>query len=426
MSALAQLQQIPECPVTDETLHLAFVAAYNQLSLISKRLKLDDLDLRAMENCTAALEQIQGDFAVRINHESDTYNALVDAFESLQAQLSELSPLKGEIDRIRQDAADRIQEAVQAADTRAMAAENDVINRDNEIISLNSALTTLKLSFTNLQRDYTSYCRKYPERMAQELLNKDKEISQLRADRKKESAIKQELQRKLNTADKEVGKERRLRGELSEDLLKTNALYASLKERVEFHDGRDDIQQYLLQLKDGSGDVGCYIYNFHFGLNVYLGLKDVAIQTANFHFQIRTAMMQAMDVVPGIWGNPIFKLFPELVDIWDTAINDDLHARIMRRIEQDYPRLHQRIMDGKAAPLTDLNIPTKVATLLTKAGYETVADVGGELSNELLKIKGIGEQAVDQIRTEVNSWCIAWSRQHGDIENVKNNRVKTQ
>lgn len=423
MSVLAKFQQLPECPVNDETLHMAFVGAYNQLALMGKRLKLDDLDQRVLDNCISSLEQIQSDFALRLNHETDTYNALSDAFEAMQEQLSELSPLRGEIARIQQEAQEKVEEAERAADMRAMQAEGKVIQAENAHSALVSDFTTAQLALTNMTRDFATYRRKYPERMAAEIQSKDNEISQMRADRKKESAMKQELQRKLNVADKEVGNERRMRGEVSDELFKATALYNSLKERVEFHDGREDVQQYLLQTKDGCGDIGCYIYNFHFGLSVFHGVKDVSIETANFHYQIRTAMMLAMDVVPGIWGNPVFQLLPQLVDIWDTAINDDLHARIMARIQLDYPKLHQRILDGKAAPLTELIIPAKTINLLQKAGYETVADVGGELPGELLKIKGLGEQSITDIKAAVNSWCITWSRTHGDIENIKSNRV---
>lgn len=423
MSVLAKFQQLPECPVNDETLHMAFVGAYNQLALMGKRLKLDDLDQRVLDNCISSLEQIQSDFALRLNHEVDTYNALSDAFETMQEQLSELSPLREEIARIQQEAKEKVEEAERAADIRAMQAEGKVIHAENAHNALVADFTTAQLALTNMTRDFNTYRRKYPERMAAEIQSKDNEISQMRADRKKESAIKQELQRKLNIADKEVGKERRMRGEVSDELFKTTALYNSLKERVEFHDGREDVQQYLLQTKDGSGDIGCYIYNFHFGLSVFHGVKDVSIETANFHYQIRTAMMLAMDVVPGVWGNPVFQLLPQLVDIWDTAINDDLHARIMARIQLDYPKLHQRILDGKAAELTELGIPAKTINLLQKAGYESVADVGGELPGELLKIKGLGEQSITDIKAAVNSWCITWSRTHGDIENIKSNRV---
>jgi hypothetical protein len=361
---------------------------------------------------------------MRLNHEADTYNLLLDALEQVQQQLGAQSALVNEVTKIRLDAENAIEDAREAATQRVLEADNRVINAENQLEGIRSALTTAQLAFTSVSQEYEQYRRKNPERLARDLNERDKTISQLRADRKKDSLKRQELQIKLNIADKVVGEERRQRAATANDLMKTTALYNHLKERVEFHDGREDVQQFLLQLPDGSGDVGCYIYNFHFGLSVFHGVRDVSIETADFHFQIRTAMMLAMDVVPGIWGNPVFRLLPELAPMWDTAINDELHTRIMKRLAQDFPRLHQRILDGKAAPVSELAIPTRLLNVLTKAGYETVADAGGELPDELAKVRGLSEASAIEIRAAVNSWCIKWAQANGDIENIRNPKVK--
>lgn len=424
LAPLQQLQNLPECNVDDDVLHQAFVTAYGQLNSVRKRLTLDDLELRLLDNCTNALEQIQIDIGMRLNHEADTYNLLLDALEQAQQQLGSQSALHDEVTKIRLDAQNAIEEARDAAKESQLEADNRVIKVETKLQGMESALTTAQLALATLNQEHTQYRRKHPERLASELNERDKTISQMRADRKKESVKRQDLQSKLNIADKVVGEERRLRAETANQLLKMTALYDSLKERVDFHDGREDVQQFLLQLPDGSGDVGCYIYNFHFGLSVFHGIRDVSIETADFHFQIRTAMMLAMDVVPGVWGNPVFRLLPDLEPMWDTAVNDELHARIMKRIALDYPRLHQRILDGKAAPVSELSIPTRTLNALIKAGYETVADAGGELPTELAKVKGLSEASVTEIRAAVNSWCIKWAKANGDIENIKNQKVK--
>jgi len=424
LAPLQQLQNLPECNVDDDVLHQAFVTAYGQLNSVRKRLTLDDLELRLLDNCTNALEQIQIDIGMRLNHEADTYNLLLDTLEQAQQQLGAQSALVNEVTKIRLDAENAIEEAREAAKLRELEADSRVINAENQLEGVRSALTTAQLAFTSVSQEFDQYRRKNPERLARDLNERDKTISQQRADRKKDSLKRQELQSKLNIADKVVGEERRQRAATANDLMKTTALYNHLKERVDFHDGREDVQQFLLQLPDGSGDVGCYIYNFHFGLSVFHGIRDVSIETADFHFQIRTAMMLAMDVVPGVWGNPVFRLLPDLEPMWDTAVNDELHARIMKRIELDYPRLHQRILDGKSAPVSELAIPTRALNALIKAGYETVADAGGELPTELAKVKGLSEASVMEIRAAVNSWCIKWAKVNGDIENIKNQKVK--
>ncbi|KKB02667.1 hypothetical protein TN98_20675 [Pantoea anthophila] len=349
---------------------------------------------------------------------------MLDTLEQAQQQLSAQSALQSEVAQIRLDAENAIEEAREAANLQVLEADNRVINAENQLEGVRSALTTAQLAIATVTQEYSQYRRKNPERLARDLNERDKTISQMRADRKKDSSKRQELQSKLNIADKVVGEERRQRAATANDLMKTTALYNHLKERVDFHDGREDVQQFLLQLPDGTGDVGCYIYNFHFGLSVFHGIRDISIETADFHLQIRTAMMLAMDVVPGIWGNPVFRLLPELEPMWDTTINDELHTLIMKRLAQDFPRLHQRIQDGKAAPVSELAIPTRILNALIKDGYETVADAGGELPDQLAKVKGLSEVSVNEVRAAINSWCIKWTQVNGDIENIKNPKIK--
>lgn len=422
MSDLAPIPQIPPCPVTDEVLNLGFEAAYNQLNLTMRRISGDDLDRRAIENCIAALEQIQADFVVKLNYETDTYNALMDAFDLLQAQLSELSPLKNEIDKIRLDASERIEEAEDALKLGMLELEGERERLKGEREALQTDLLNAQLSLKAVMMQFDTYKRKNPERLHAEISEKSKEISRLRAERKDSSKARQELQQKLNIADREVTKGRNERARVEGELSKITALHNHLKERVDFHDGRESVKEFILLTKDGS-EVGCYIYSYHFGLSIFEKIRGPSLELADFHFQIRTAMMLAMDVVPGIWGNPIFECLPGLVDIWNPAINDELHDRIMARLALDFPRLHRRILDAMAAPVTELQLPAKTLSVLSKAGYETVQQIAAELPFELTKIKGVGEQTAEEILAAINSWCIAWSRKNGEVENTRSNRV---
>lgn len=414
MSAMPQPEQAT--PITDEVLEMSFQATYNQLNLTLRRIGGDDLDRRALEVCISTVEQLHIDFATRLNENADAYNALCDTLEKLQAELNELSPLKGEIARIRQDAEDRIEAVQNAVALERLEMENKAISFQSDIDSMADQIVTAALAHKSLQLTHDSYVRANPTRMHEERKKLEKDVSSLRAERKDLNKRLQALQSKLNVADKEIAESRRKTVRANQERDRLDALYSHLKKRVDLHDGREDVRHYTFVTPEGH-EVTFYLYNYHFGLMTARKVfGDQVIELADFHYQIRTAAMYAVDVVPSVWGRPVYNANDMIELARNSELDEELSRRIQARMLLDFPKIHQRIQDANNAPIDELLLTAKTLSVLKKAGCESVLDIAAVLPKDRLNITGVGEKMAAEIEPAIKSWCIRWSKEHGDVE----------
>ena len=414
MSAMPQPEQAT--PITDEVLEMSFQAIYNQLNLTLRRIGGDDLDRRALEMCIGTVEQLHIDFATRLNENADSYNALCDTLDELQSRLNELSPLQSEIARIRQDAEDRIEAAQNAVALERLELENKAISFQGDIDSMADQIVTAALAHKALDLTHKNYVRANPTSMHAERKKLEKDVSSLRAERKDLNKRLQALQSKLNVADKEIAESRRKTVRANQERDRLDALYEHLKKRVDLHDGREDVRHYTFVTPEGH-EVTFYLYNYHFGLMTARKVfGDQVIELADFHYQIRTAAMYAVDVVPSVWGRPVYNANDMIELARNSELDEELSRRIQARMLLDFPKIHQRIQDANNAPIDELLLTAKTLSVLKKAGCESVLDIAAVLPKDRLNITGVGEKMAAEIEPAINSWCIRWSKEHGDVE----------
>ncbi|NDO81531.1 hypothetical protein CJP72_12370 [Citrobacter sp. NCU1] len=411
--------------ITDEVIHLSFVGVYNQLALTLRRIGGDDLDRRALESCISIIEQLQGDIHARLDDETSDYNAVMERLEGANRKLLEMNIYKSNVEDNAQAKEDELEELRHQAKMKTLELEGALIQLKDQINSSGQELETAQLAYKALKADFDTYRRLNPESLHRERDELTKSVSKLRAERKDTNKRMQSLQGKLNIADKEVSVARTKLIAQRQDLDKLNIVHEHLKKRVDFHDGRESVKLYTVVSDQGS-EFNLFIYNYHFGLMARNShIKGHVIELADFHFQIRTSMLTAMDVIPGVWGNPIYERLSVFEKAWDSAIDEELHQRIMVRLEMDFPKIHKRVVDAIAAEIGELTLPAKVIALLKNAGFHNVQSIAAVLPFELVDIKGIGQQTADEIVNAVNSWAICWSRENGDIEVYKSNLLKS-
>lgn len=409
--------------MTDDVLHLSFVSVFNQLTLTQKRIKGDDLDRRALENTISVIEQLQNDVNTRLDEDTADYNELVGQLETMNSQLLDLQLYRTTVEQNAQAKEDELEGLRHQAKMKVLEVENTLIKLQGEIGQLGEELESSKVAYQSLKVSFDSYKRENPASGRAEREELLKTVSKMRAERKEANKRLQELQQKLNTADKEVSASRNQSAKDRQNLDRMNVLHENLKKRVDLHDGRESVKVFTVET-EAEQELSLYIYNYHFGLLARNSkIRGHVIELADFHFQIRTAMLVAMDVVPGVWGNPVYERLSVFGNAWNAAVDEELHERIMARLAMDFPKIHQRILDAKAAGIDELTLPAKVLALLKKSGFTTVQAIAAVLPSALVEIKGIGEQSATEILNAVNSWAISWSRKHGDIETYKSNVV---
>lgn len=410
--------------ITDEVLHLSFVSVYTQLNLTLRRIGGDDLDRKALENTISTVEQLHNDVNTRLDEDISDYNQLVDTLEQTRSQLLDLQLFRANVEKGTQESKAELDDLQHQAKMKVLEVENTLIQLKGQIETTGQELKTSQLAYATLSTSFDNYRRANPESLHAEREDNLKTISKMRAERKETNKRLQALQSRLNTADREVTASRSQSAVDRQNLDRMTALYEHLKKRVDFHDGREDVKFYTV-LTEAEQELSVYIYNFHFGLLARNNrVRGHIIELADFHFQIRTGMLVAMDVVPGVWGNPVYERLAVFANSsWDKGIDEELHQRIMARLAMDFPKIHQRILDAKAAAIDELVLPAKVRTLLVNAGFNTVQSIAAVLPSALVEIKGVGEQTATDIANAINSWAIRWSRENGDIETYKSNVI---
>lgn len=56
----------------------------------------------------------------------------------------------------------------------------------------------------------------------------------------------------------------------------------------------------------------------------------------------------------------------------------------------------------------ELNLPTRIANALSKAGYETVSDIIGADIDNIVKVRNLGEKSIKIIRTALKAKGVSW------------------
>ena len=76
-------------------------------------------------------------------------------------------------------------------------------------------------------------------------------------------------------------------------------------------------------------DAIAYIHEYPHGLVAETGQRGEALLTANYHQQIRTNRLLTMDVIPSVWGTPLYYRLPGFETDWNTDIDECPADKIM-------------------------------------------------------------------------------------------------
>ncbi|EPL8679419.1 hypothetical protein N0P70_005412 [Klebsiella michiganensis] len=170
-------------------------------------------------------------------------------------------------------------------------------------------------------------------------------------------------------------------------------------------------------LYNGQDSVA-YLHSYPTGLTAMSSLRGEVLMTANFHYQIRTNRLITMDVVPSIWGVPVFYLISGFEKEWNTDIDKTLGAWILAQLERDYPRLHNRIMDAKAAPVDELVMRPETMAEIQKTSFDSVWSVACIPSSHHDVIPFMQGERRDEILNAVRVWANRWDKANGGVEEL--------
>jgi hypothetical protein len=401
---IAQQEQI-----TDDVLAAGLEAMRGQITLVMKRSGGDDLTKRVFESALLSLESLAADINLRLDQDVVDYNGIVDQFEAYQAdvnnQLIEIGKLFPDVENIS------IKQFAQVVSTQIEDLQVKVKFAENKT-------EAAMLVGEELRRTFNKYKKDYPESLVATLRTKERENGELKKERR-------ELKEELSTLGKDMRSLRKSNVQLqadnlarAKDIQRYKDNEASLRDTLDDYSGiKDKVHCFDITSTGGTGGFG-YIYSYPFGLAADVGRRGEVILTARFHFQIRTSHLLAMDVIPTIWGAPLYNRLKDFEADWNPEIDQELHQRIMSKLEKKFPKLHKRISDSKEAHIDELKMRPGTLVALKTLGFNTVFNVASIPSTFMPSIPELDKEMDEEIVASVRMWASKWDRENGGVEEL--------
>lgn len=378
----------------------------SQIQLLQKRTAGDDLSKRLFESTLATADNLVNDINQLLDAGASDYNALVDQFEEFQrvvnASLISFSHATG---------------MSATAETLGEIITEYAEQHKREIGTLEASLQQANTLRAAAESDLRRYKKDFPSSLAKRLDDSERDNRSLKRERRElkervselnKVSIKYQgenvsLRKKLASAQAIIEKLKSECSQLGYDLNRA----CGMPERPEsfplMYDGRDAV---------------AYIHEYPHGLVAETGQRGESLLTANYHLQIRTNRLLTMDVIPSVWGTPLYYRMPEFAKDWNNDIDECLHNKIMAYLGEDYPRLHRRIMDAKDAPVDELKMRPETMEGIKDAGFDTVFSVACIPSNfhdELPFMQGdCRQEIIDSCRV----WANEWDKKNGGVEDL--------
>ncbi|EFO4615148.1 hypothetical protein VYV34_005126, partial [Escherichia coli] len=162
MSTSAQNQSIENVCIPD-VLNAGIPAIIQNIRAAQRRVSCDDLTARFFDNAVQSAEMLHAQLIDVYNAEADSHNSLVDAAENMQLDLGlkgkEIEELQLEIEHLKRQQQDAIDDATHDANQRADNAERISIELEtklNEMTAMvelrNSQISTLKSQYKEIMK----------------------------------------------------------------------------------------------------------------------------------------------------------------------------------------------------------------------------------------------------------------------------------
>lgn len=406
MSTPAVTAPSSDVVVTEDVLLANIEAIRSQLMFLKRRITGDDLTARGFDNAMAGLDMLISDIDAVLAKETDDYNGLVDRAEAFQDSVNRAILAIGQLvgkNIALDDVGRALTEYLEAKEVEISNAQ--LLEKQARSLS-NTAMTDLR-----------RYQREYPTTLVDKLEKADKEIRGLKKERR-------EARESLTEISKTLTQSRKAHEKDQKKLLEAQIVVSGLNEELNRLGNEMNmvcgmgmgVERFNI-LYNGQDSVA-YLHSYPTGLTAMSSLRGEVLMTANFHYQIRTNRLITMDVVPSIWGVPVFYLISGFEKEWNTDIDKTLGAWILAQLERDYPRLHNRIMDAKAAPVDELVMRPETMAEIQKTSFDSVWSVACIPSSHHDVIPFMQGERRDEILNAVRVWANRWDKANGGVEEL--------
>lgn len=401
------MSQPAEVQTTKEDLLIAEIQSMrSQIVLIQKRTTADDLTTRLFDTALMTIDSLLGNFDERLNAEADDYNQLVDRFERFHEKVRQAMVTLSQILKAPVDA-DTLQQSI----LDLQKAHTDTL----EQVALKHDQLTARCVAT--ETEYKQYRKAHPATLHSRIETLEKENRSLKKERRELKEKNTELSQKFvkQTANLTQAKKLLTLSETKVEELRNECHL--IGEELNVAAGFGTTPDSFPMVFNGHEATG-YIHTHPYGLTATSSLKTEILTMANIHYQIRTTVLLSMDVLPSIWGVPIYVRLDDFAAEWNTEIDECLADKIMDYYEGAFPKLHARITAAKEALVDELQMRPETMAAIKESKFDTVHSVACIPSAFHEHIPFMqGDQRVEVINA-CRVWADRWDKANGGVEQL--------
>nr|DAQ78064.1 MAG TPA: hypothetical protein [Caudoviricetes sp.] len=392
---------------TKEDLLIAEIQSMRgQIVLIQKRTTGDDLTARLFDTALMTIDSLMEHFDERLNAEADDYNSLADRYEGFHetvrqamGTLSLILNAPVDIDTLQQSILD-LQKA------HAETVEQFTLKHHQ-----------LAARCVATETEYKQYKKAHPATLHTRIDALEKDNRSLKKERRELKEKNTDLSQKYvkQTANLTLATKQLTLAETKVEELRNECHL--IGEELNVAAGFATTPESFTMMYDGHEATG-YIHTHPYGLTATSSLKSEIMTMANIHYQIRTTVLLSMDVLPSIWGVPIYVRINGFAAEWNSEIDECLAGKIMNYYEGAFPKLHARIKASKEALVDELKMRPETMAAIKESKFDTVHSVACIPSAFHEHIPFMqGEQRIEVINA-CRVWADQWDKDNGGVEQL--------
>ncbi|HEY3591709.1 MAG TPA: hypothetical protein VGL07_16845 [Buttiauxella sp.] len=381
----------------ENTIVTMFEPLRAQIKLAINQARGSDLLIAVLESADTHINQTQALLINRQNEDYDEYNELVEQCEKLQVQLltvqAQLTDTQQRMDEGQKELCDRIADLEFARD--------EALNKAEEF---RQALKVKLLVESDLKAENHSLKSLNPQRQADQLARKSKELKEKNA-----------------TIDKQADEARELRkanNKLKADNLELQdhnvTLIGKLKtawSNLEKTEGNVHGQIFY-----GYKGTEFFIYVYQFALKSRIQDRDIVlVDKLPWHIVVRSTVGVDLLVQPTEWCTPVRSSLGLFKGDWPSELDGGLCDRIVSLLSESHPLLVERALWADSIYIADLGLPARTLSALEAGNIPTLRYLMSHSPATLSEMKGMSETSARAAIALGRKRVQEWEAEHGKV-----------
>ncbi|ENH3494586.1 DNA cytosine methyltransferase [Escherichia coli] len=421
MTKLAQKVQAGEIEAPDVLVGgtpcqaFSIPAIIQNIRAAQRRVSCDDLTARFFDNAVQSAEMLHAQLIDVYNAEADSHNSLVDAAENMQLDLGlkgkEIEELQLEIEHLKRQQQDAIDDATHDANQRADNAERISIELETKLNEMTAMVELRNSQISTLKSQYKEIMKLDPFNLEKRYNKAKSERQELR---KQVADLNQQLKKTIKDASEARVAFANKKAEVTA-LVNENAKFATLKKEMY---GITERRFPASKLHPTLGQISFFPRLLAYGISSpkeFNNERPYIVSKLDFAYQFCCDMGYAIDIRINEWLMPNFQPLAIFREFQPEGWVEFFHELICKEMESRRPELVRRVEWAQEVMLAEAELPFEPEFIddLAAKGLHTLFDVVTRRHEQLVVELGLEETAARRLLDVCYARSDAWEKENG-------------